>query len=211
MDHLSCSVSLSQNGQYGFPEQRFSAVSNSAKDLIRRMLTINPLARYSASEVMHHPWMRIPLPRGTVGVATAAGEAKQTASVKGVDNDDEDRYGRARVIVSHHNANNNIAAATVAVNPTMISPRERLRILEAAQPQERGETETAAEAVDISDSASSKGSNNNSKDNANKQEYNDSSSGDHHQRSSEEDQSNSGQSKTNNHTSKPSLMLEEEV
>eukprot|EP00602_Paraphysomonas_sp_CaronLab_P004678 CAMPEP_0185018180 /NCGR_PEP_ID=MMETSP1103-20130426/989_1 /TAXON_ID=36769 /ORGANISM="Paraphysomonas bandaiensis, Strain Caron Lab Isolate" /LENGTH=370 /DNA_ID=CAMNT_0027547901 /DNA_START=263 /DNA_END=1375 /DNA_ORIENTATION=- len=46
------------NGSYTFPEKYWGGVSNSAKDLVSRMLTVDPSRRYTAEQVLNHPWMR---------------------------------------------------------------------------------------------------------------------------------------------------------
>lgn len=46
------------NGEYSFPDQRFAHVSSQAKDLIKKLLVVNPEKRLNASEVLEHSWMR---------------------------------------------------------------------------------------------------------------------------------------------------------
>ena len=47
-----------RNGVYGFPDEYWKSISKDAKDLIRRMLTVNPSERISASELLHESWLR---------------------------------------------------------------------------------------------------------------------------------------------------------
>lgn len=47
-------------GMYEFPDTEFRHVSADAKDLIRRLLTVDPQERYKMQEVKQHPWMRPP-------------------------------------------------------------------------------------------------------------------------------------------------------
>lgn len=47
-----------KRGRVVFPPARFSRVSPSAKDLILRLLTVDPDVRYSASQVLQHPWVQ---------------------------------------------------------------------------------------------------------------------------------------------------------
>jgi len=47
-------------GIYDFPAHLWGSVSSSAKDLITKMLVVNPRVRYSISEVLQHPWMQVP-------------------------------------------------------------------------------------------------------------------------------------------------------
>eukprot|EP00117_Sycon_ciliatum_P014559 scpid30496/ scgid4312/ MAP kinase-interacting serine/threonine-protein kinase 1; MAP kinase signal-integrating kinase 1 len=46
-----------KNGEVRFPEEDWENVSESAKDLIRGLLTQCPRKRLSSSEVLEHPWM----------------------------------------------------------------------------------------------------------------------------------------------------------
>ncbi|CAG5127861.1 unnamed protein product [Candidula unifasciata] len=49
-----------QESVYEFPEIEWSCVSESAKDLIRHLLVRNPRKRYSAADVLKHPWVTKP-------------------------------------------------------------------------------------------------------------------------------------------------------
>lgn len=49
-----------QDGFYEFPDSEWSTVSEDAKDLIRHLLVREPRKRYSAQEVLEHPWVRCP-------------------------------------------------------------------------------------------------------------------------------------------------------
>lgn len=46
-----------QKGLYTFPESFWSGVSESAKDLIRQMMCIDPNKRLSMTSVLEHPWL----------------------------------------------------------------------------------------------------------------------------------------------------------
>jgi len=46
-----------QDGVYDFPEVEWECVSDSAKDLVRHLLVRNPRKRYSAQDVLNHPWV----------------------------------------------------------------------------------------------------------------------------------------------------------
>ena len=46
-----------KNAEYEFHPEYWDAVSEEAKDLIRRLLKINPLERYTANEALQHPWI----------------------------------------------------------------------------------------------------------------------------------------------------------
>ncbi|KAI3466250.1 hypothetical protein Pfo_022913 [Paulownia fortunei] len=47
-----------QKGYVDFESQPWPSISNSAKDLVRRMLTQDPKKRITAAEVLEHPWIR---------------------------------------------------------------------------------------------------------------------------------------------------------
>lgn len=49
-----------QQGVYDFPENEWSCVSESAKDLIRHLLVRNPVSRFTAAQVLEHPWVTNP-------------------------------------------------------------------------------------------------------------------------------------------------------
>jgi len=46
-----------KRGEYSFPEETWKGVSNEAKDLIRHLLVRDRSSRYSAHEVLQHPWI----------------------------------------------------------------------------------------------------------------------------------------------------------
>jgi calcium-dependent protein kinase len=46
------------NGKFSFPEDEWSAVSESAKDLVKKMLDYNPATRPSAEKALSHEWFQ---------------------------------------------------------------------------------------------------------------------------------------------------------
>jgi len=46
-----------QRGEYDFTRPVWSSVSDEAKDLVRKMLIVDPAKRWSASECLKHPWI----------------------------------------------------------------------------------------------------------------------------------------------------------
>jgi len=44
-------------GDYSFPSPYWTDISNSAKDLIRHLLCVDPQKRYTATDVLRHPWV----------------------------------------------------------------------------------------------------------------------------------------------------------
>ena len=54
---LRVAVALCRKGQYDFPDPYWTEISDSAKDLVRRLLTVDPKQRYTAAQVLTHPWI----------------------------------------------------------------------------------------------------------------------------------------------------------
>ncbi|VDD79912.1 unnamed protein product [Mesocestoides corti] len=44
-------------GRYDFPDEYWSGISASAKDLVRRLLCVNPTERISLNAALAHPWL----------------------------------------------------------------------------------------------------------------------------------------------------------
>lgn len=51
-----------QEGIYDFPEEEWSKVSDGVKDLISHLLVRDPSNRYSAADVLKHPWVALESP-----------------------------------------------------------------------------------------------------------------------------------------------------
>ena len=51
-----------QEGVFEFPDREWSNISDNAKNLINQMLVRDPLLRYSADDILEHPWMNEPAP-----------------------------------------------------------------------------------------------------------------------------------------------------
>ena len=45
------------NGTFDYPPQIVNILTSESKDLINRMLVVNPRDRISISEILKHPWM----------------------------------------------------------------------------------------------------------------------------------------------------------
>jgi len=51
------------NGTYSFEAPEWSGISDSAKDLVQRLLVVDPVKRISAAEMLHtHPWFAVGTP-----------------------------------------------------------------------------------------------------------------------------------------------------
>lgn len=46
-----------KSGRYDFPSPYWDEIGEGAKDLLRRLLVVDPLARYGAEDVLKHPWV----------------------------------------------------------------------------------------------------------------------------------------------------------
>jgi serine/threonine protein kinase len=46
-----------KKGQFEFPDPYWSEISDLAKDLVSKLLTVDPKMRYTASQVLNHPWI----------------------------------------------------------------------------------------------------------------------------------------------------------
>jgi len=46
------------NGDYDFPSPYWDKVSDSAKDLIRHLLVVNPKKRFTPDQTLSHPWIK---------------------------------------------------------------------------------------------------------------------------------------------------------
>ncbi|PRP81631.1 hypothetical protein PROFUN_01138 [Planoprotostelium fungivorum] len=55
------------NGQIEYPEDMYSKLSIDAQDILSRMLTLDPSKRWSAAQILRHPWLQS---EGRVGSST---------------------------------------------------------------------------------------------------------------------------------------------
>jgi serine/threonine protein kinase len=46
------------SGKFEFPEPYWSKISENAKDLIRKLLVVNPNKRFTAKQALDHPWIK---------------------------------------------------------------------------------------------------------------------------------------------------------
>jgi serine/threonine protein kinase len=51
-------MKLIQNGQVSLDDPKLNNVSKAAKDLLMHLLKKDPNERYSATEVLNHPWIK---------------------------------------------------------------------------------------------------------------------------------------------------------
>jgi len=77
--HESTSALYKQikKGEYDFPDPYWTDISDSAKDMVQKLLTVDPRKRYTAKQVLAHPWIA-----GSAGVsakAFGAGHAERFA------------------------------------------------------------------------------------------------------------------------------------
>lgn len=46
-----------KKGEYDFPSPYWDSVSEPAKDLVRKLLVVDPSKRYDADKILAHPWI----------------------------------------------------------------------------------------------------------------------------------------------------------
>ncbi|KAJ3086791.1 hypothetical protein HK102_012458 [Quaeritorhiza haematococci] len=51
-----------KKGKYQFQSPWWDGISKEAKDLIQRLLTVDPQKRYTADQALNHPWMKLTSP-----------------------------------------------------------------------------------------------------------------------------------------------------
>jgi serine/threonine protein kinase len=74
---------LIREGRFNFPAPQWTRVSTSAKDLVRKLLTVNPAQRYTIEQAEEHPWMLAGgRKRKETASATTAAEAGMSAEKK---------------------------------------------------------------------------------------------------------------------------------
>ena len=56
-EHTPELFKIIKRGEYDFPEPYWDDVSEEAKDLISKLLIVDPKKRYTAAQVFEHPWM----------------------------------------------------------------------------------------------------------------------------------------------------------
>jgi len=64
-------------GSYTFPSPYWDKISESAKDLIKKMLVVEPKQRYSSKQVMDHPWIQGLAPVSDDQLETVQGQLKK--------------------------------------------------------------------------------------------------------------------------------------
>jgi serine/threonine protein kinase len=55
---ILCLLTVSQSANFCYPDEYWGEISNGAKDLINHLLLVDQKKRYTASQVLCHPWMR---------------------------------------------------------------------------------------------------------------------------------------------------------
>ena len=49
------------NANYVFHKEQFKNVSDQARDLIKKLLEVDPEKRISSDEILQHPWLQVTL------------------------------------------------------------------------------------------------------------------------------------------------------
>jgi serine/threonine protein kinase len=77
--------------KYPLPSYLFSNVSTLAKDLIGKILVANPSDRYTALQVLHHPWMQLPV---SAPSPSHTGEEEKSSRSSGSSGADDTPYAQ---------------------------------------------------------------------------------------------------------------------
>ncbi|XP_050456072.1 serine/threonine-protein kinase Chk2-like isoform X3 [Cataglyphis hispanica] len=91
-------------GKYEFPSARFAHVSYDAIELIKRMMTVNPIKRITVTRTLLHPWLRDPCMREEVNTLISHVEIDENAPPLNIlinrhETDSENIIKRARLAV----------------------------------------------------------------------------------------------------------------
>ena len=46
-------------GSYSFPDKYWKDISSEAKDMIRKLMTVDPTKRITVAQALDHPWMKV--------------------------------------------------------------------------------------------------------------------------------------------------------
>merc|ERR1719228_2854252 len=87
-----------QEGSLSFPDEDWYSISDDAKDLIKHLLVRDPHERYSAAEVLRHPWVACESPEVPLSTPHIL---QRTNSVKGLETFAENANAVNRLIASH--------------------------------------------------------------------------------------------------------------
>jgi serine/threonine protein kinase len=44
-------------GEFTFPVDEWSSITSEAKDLVRKLMTVDPAQRYTCEQALQHPWI----------------------------------------------------------------------------------------------------------------------------------------------------------
>jgi MAP kinase interacting serine/threonine kinase len=87
-----------QDGEFEFHRDDWVAVSDDAKDLIRHLLVKDPYQRYSAQEVLNHPWVSM---ESSMAQLATPHVLQRNNSIKELDNFAENANALNRMIQRH--------------------------------------------------------------------------------------------------------------
>mgnify|MGYP003573967884 CR=1 FL=1 len=87
-----------QDGEYEFINEDWSKISEEAKDLICHLLVKDPYQRYSAQQVLEHPWVSMDSPMAPLATPRIL---QRNNSIKELDNFAENANAMNRMILRH--------------------------------------------------------------------------------------------------------------
>lgn len=89
---------LIQDGDFEFHTEDWATISEEAKDLIRHLLVKDPYQRYSAEQVLNHPWVSMESPMSQLATPRIL---QRNNSIKELDNFAENANAMNRMIQRH--------------------------------------------------------------------------------------------------------------
>jgi len=114
-----------ERGVYSFPPELWVGISDSAKDLVRRLLDINPKTRISADQAIVHEWILNSFPFSS---ATSS-----TASTTGVGRPLSTPLPRSSASNPNTNMSRKRSSAMMLCEPTLAEDKENMQ----AQPKQK--------------------------------------------------------------------------
>jgi len=76
-DEEEAILQLVNEGKYEFHESEWSDVSDGAKDLIAKLLVVDPATRMTMDGMLQHPWLKEAIADGRAQIATKAAEREK--------------------------------------------------------------------------------------------------------------------------------------
>jgi serine/threonine protein kinase len=136
-----------KKGQYDFPDPYWEQISDSAKDLVRKLLTVDPKQRYTAEQVLKHPWI-------AGGATNKAFGADHTKRLRMLQARRRLRKG-VQMIIAINKFSNLFESLSTEAGLSSAQTYAQARIQELSNQQQRWEGATSSSSSSSSSSAAS--------------------------------------------------------